>query len=465
MSTRRAKKDGPMRQERYASSDTLSKGLLGNLVAKRCSTIADPAFRKLIYFLQDVSIRGNAPLHPTCNLFAAWPWVSSCAQPETPFQRVTRELIEMSPARLTARSSPKILIKTLPALLERICLDPGISPEQVNALTRSFRGLLEALLQYQSHFTTAWNGKVANTSTRRDIVELLDYALCQRGMVLAEGTYRTGKSFAAQAWCQQHLGEARYVQLSSGTAFTSFFRDLAKSVGVGCSTQKKASEMRVRIEDALLTQHLLLVIDEGDYIWPATTRLSAGPERVNWIMTALVNRGVPVALIGSKNFSRLLQSCERRCPVWGAEQFYGRLRLRKPLPEQLSKDDLWAIAELTMPEADEATVMLLVGHALRSKGYVAAIETAVSRARFFAAQEGRNAVFTDVERVVDETAGDSRTVRSSPAKPSRAVQSPQSPVSSDADELAPALPGGRDALSLSSVPVWTGMFVGARSPG
>ena len=96
----------------------------------------------------------------------------------------------------------------------------------------------------------------------------------------------------------------------------------------------------------------------------------------------------------------VLANLEKRCPVWGSEQFHGRLSWRKQLPDELSTDDLFAIAEMLMPEADRETVMLLAGHALRSKGYVAAMESAVSRARFYAAQEGRNAEFEDVDRIV-----------------------------------------------------------------
>jgi len=226
--------------------------------------------------------------------------------------------------------------------------------------------------------------------------------MSQRGLVLAEGPYRTGKSYSAQAWAQMHLGQSRYVQLSSANDEGAFYRDIARAVGVACSSQMKAAEMRNRIESVLREQHLLLVIDEADFIWPQAVNVKEVPRRVCWILTSLVNNGVPVALIGSRNFSRLMANCEQRCRVWGSEQFHGRLRLRVPLPDKLSEADLFAIARAVVPEADDATRMLIVGHALKSNVPIPAIESIAARARWFASEQSRALSFADVRRAMTE---------------------------------------------------------------
>ena len=46
--------------------------------------------------------------------------------------------------------------------------------------------------------------------------------------------------------------------------------------------------------------------------------------------------------------------------------------------------------------------MLLVGHALKCAAPVAAIEAAISRARYFAKEAGRALAFVDMERVLIE---------------------------------------------------------------
>src|ERR1035438_5011256 len=55
--TRRAEPGTPLRQERWASSEEFERGLLGNLVARRCSALDKPEDRQLVYFLQSRSHR------------------------------------------------------------------------------------------------------------------------------------------------------------------------------------------------------------------------------------------------------------------------------------------------------------------------------------------------------------------------------------------------------------------------
>ena len=175
----------------------------------------------------------------------------------------------------------------------------------------------------------------------------------------------------------------------------------------------KAAEIRQRVEEVLRAQHLLLILDEADYIWPQSVRLKAYPERVNWLMTAAINQGVSVALIGSRNFSRMMEHVERRCPLWGSEQFHGRIKLRRTLPDSLDPDDLAAIAKLLLPESDEPARLMLVSHALRSQGYVAALESGASRAKYFAEQEGQVPSYGHIRRVMEEAG----TLKAKPPAP------------------------------------------------
>ena len=155
--------------------------------------------------------------------------------------------------------------------------------------------------------------------------------------------------------------------------------------------------MRNRVEEVIRRQHLLILVDEADYIWEGTVRIKQAPTRVNWLMTAVVNAGVPLAMVASRNFARMMAHTERRAPNWGSEQFIGRIKLRRALPDDLEETDLFAIAAKLVPEADEPTRTLLVAHAMRSEGYVAALESGAARARFFAGQVGRAVDFEDVE--------------------------------------------------------------------
>jgi len=353
----------------------------------------------LVFFLAELSQRNGFAVHRSCNLFSQWPWdLEGKPSGESAFERVTRELTELWPDRVT--KNVKQAQNEIAAYLPRLCLDARIELE--SAGVKSFAGLIQTLPLYQQRFENAVLPKLAMTEVTATIFEALDYCLMQRGMVLVEGTYRSGKSFSSQAWCQMHLGEARYVQLNSSTDVSAFYREIARAVGVASSLQMKAMEMRARVEDTLRGQQLLLCVDESEWLFPQSSDVRAVPERMSWIMTALGNQGVPVALIGSRNFTRLLHNAEKRCPVWGSEQLHGRIKLRKSLPDSLSESDLFKIACAVMPEASKPMQMLLVGHALKSKGRIAAIEAVASRARFFAARADRHVCFDDVERAMLE---------------------------------------------------------------
>ena len=415
-----------MRQERFASSAGFSKGLLGNLVARRCARVSSRAARELLYFIHELSSREPGLRHPSCTSFPAWPWGNEAANDETAFERIARELCE-------AHGIPAKVAATIPDFLTGLCLNPKVPAD--SAQLAGFPGILAALDSYRRKFEQATASRVAMTATTKTVWGVLDYAMNQPGLVLAEGPYRTGKSYSAQAWAQMHLGQCRYVQLSSAKDEGSFYRDIARACGVACSTQMKAAEMRNRIEAVLREQHLLLIVDESDFIWPQAVNVKQVPDRVCWILTSLINNGVPVALIGSANFSRLMSNCETRCKLWGSTQFYGRLRLRQPLPAKLSESDLFAIARACVPEADDSTHMLLVGHALKSAVPIPAIESCAARARYFASEAGVPFSFEHVERAMIEAgtlqtdydpAG--RIVAVSPAAASSAPRNATRPV-------------------------------------
>jgi hypothetical protein len=64
-----------------------------------------------------------------------------------------------------------------------------------------------------------------------------------------------------------------------------------------------------------------------------------------------------------------------------------------------------------MPEADEATLLLATGNAIRSRGYLGALETVATRSEFFARRNGRSISFDDVESAIAETWGDDDRVK------------------------------------------------------
>ena len=454
-STRKAKPGKPLRQERYASSAALQSGLLGNLVAKRCETVRDPELRRLIYSLQEISWRDVNLPHPACPQFPAWPWESTGASSETPFEIIARELGQSY--GLTQKT-----VKQIPGFLARLCLDPKI--DVAAASLPGFTNIISALQIYREQFCQSIRSHVAATEPACIVWDALNYALAlgRGSIVLVEGNYRIGKSFSAQAWAQQHIGEARYIQLTSSRDDGCFFRDIARCLGVSASTKIKAAEIRAKIEPTLRTRHMLLILDEAQNIWPKALRPKCTPERAEWLMTALVNAGVSIALIGPPDFSRLMLNVQRNVPIFGMEQFLGRVRLRKTLPDTLGRADLESIARLLLPSADVPTVLLLVGHALTCKSPAATLETTASRVKYFAGMKSRSVTFEDAEKAIAENpaTGAKDAFGRGPAGGSPRTRGAGAQSARTGDKTF--VPGGRSKSSLSALATFPGMFAGTR---
>ncbi len=395
--TRTAKKGSPLRQERWASSPAFGEVIRGGLVARRCQTLADPADIEIAWFIQELSLRSTHEFHPTCVSFPAWPWPTD-GKPEKPLARAAREICQNFEV-------PGWNANCIEAALTRFCLDPSyhLSAQQGGPV-------LMAAIQAYKHSVESNPGRpVANTEIQGMVFEALDYCMHQSGIVVIEGTYRSGKTFAAQAWVLQNIGKARYVSLGSAPDDASFYRDIARSLGVAHGRALKAPDIRMQCERVLRSQSLALVLDEAQYLWSQCDRPRSAPERVNWIMTAASNYGVPIALITGRNFYRAQEATQRSCAVWGSEQLHGRIRLRKKLPDALEPPDLMAICKTLLPEADEPTRMLLSGQAMRSRGYLGSLESIASRAKYFADRKLAAVSFEDVEAAIREASGDQET--------------------------------------------------------
>ncbi len=121
----------------------------------------------------------------------------------------------------------------------------------------------------------------------REVFETLDHALTLEDMVMLEGNSCVGKTTAAQERCAAHQGEARLVSLSGISHKAGFFQKLATAIGLAASN-RKATDMQVKVEEFFRRTGLMLIIDEAHYLWPQHQRSHSSPELVDWVNTALV---------------------------------------------------------------------------------------------------------------------------------------------------------------------------------
>lgn len=463
--TRRQSTDGPIRQERYASSPEFEHGLAATLVAKRCTVLDRPEDRELLWFVQLLSHQEGGLKRLAAQLCARFPdriatpamqrlgakpgQVYNAKQveqvraeiPEGAFDYLLKGETDLA-ALVALPDSPRDLLadydgewqkerdaklaevkaasakfpaqyaasrfmdrcqqaaaENLERHLGELCLDPATS--LVDGSPWYFPNLISTLRQYQAEWIEQRRTAVVVTAIGQQVYDALEYARDTRRMVLIDGNARIGKTFAVKAWCEQNPGRARYVQVPSTNDELGFFRAIATALGMSCGGSWKAVQLRSRIEDVLQTGQITLVFDEAHYAFPSSSCRTTIPGRINWIMTALINYGVGVALVTTPQFIKTQKVIEQRTS-WTSEQLTGRIGHYEKLAETLSDADLEAVAKSLLPTGDARCIKALVLYAKSSAKYLAGIETAVARAKFIARRNDREQVtFADVKQTIE----------------------------------------------------------------
>lgn len=492
------------RQDAFASSAAYDRGILGNLLSDRCRKVADRDEIAMLWWLQQISLRDGG-----LDKFAAEFVEANKGKVGTP----TMRKLGMRPDQIYNAEQVRLVRTELPGMrnffplrgecyqvgglgllidedyrrrvlaeegaiaknypdgyraadfvsaclrpqafvdfLRRALIDPA-SPS-LRAGLPVFPQLWEALKDWQQQECAASRDQIVETEVTKKVFEELDFALDSRAFVLIEGRERIGKSEAAKAWCAQRPGRAIYARLESGTDEATLFRSIARAVGTACSYGRKATEMRARIQDALQPAQVMLVLDEAHFLWPQSDRSDrSAPKRVDWLRTALVDFGVPIALISSPQYFE--RSCERfRKAGWNSLQIQGRLAriTTLPEPEQINSSDVIKVVCRVFPAADQATAKRIAGIAIGTVGFLTTIRHLRMRVDFLTSRHPNQSEATHLTAAIAEYL---------PAPPAAGVKSgaeaatSKSPVSRmqpPCSSAAPAMPPRSVApANLSSV--------------
>jgi DNA transposition AAA+ family ATPase len=302
-----------------------------------------------------------------------------------------------------------IFFDEVPNRLTKFCLDPGFSIEQLNIIDSSyqkrtvFRDLHGALIEYMERWERNRLANIVVTAVGKKVLDALDYAEAEKSLVLVEGPYGTGKTFITKAWCEARPGKRRYIQAPSSNDNLDFFRTVAEPIGVSHALSLKAQQMRARINGVLQAGHLTVVIDEAHYLFPQASARVAMPGKINWILTALTNYEVPVALVATPQFTAAQATVEKNTH-WASGQFIGRISRYVKLPDSLDETDLAAIARFHLPNGDAKSIEALVVYAQASKKRIRGIEHGIKAARHVARSAGREQItLDDIKRAMRES--------------------------------------------------------------
>lgn len=409
MPTRRAN-DGELHQHRFFSAVEFveQRPLNGVAVCERASLLEDEQERRLIWYLHRKSIDPGLP-------------------------HFARELIAAYPDRFVCRSDARVL----PRQLAELCLDP-------NAAIRGWRaeciagGLAELIQEFMEREAAQVQEQFAQTSITRLVWGELDRCLDSRRAVLIIGETGIGKSEACRAWCRQHEGQVLHVTLTPVCNRTTFFQAFARALGIAAVLTRTASKLELRVREVLQESGLMVVIEEFHYAFPRCKRPTAPPDLPDWIYSALIDHGVPVALVATPQINRLLRSAED-ATGWNGRQWGRRVRRCVKLPEQPTRDDLVLVAGRLLPEASAAMLKTVVGFAGRLTEQFDALRDLIDEARAEARRNTRTKVVAgDLLVAIQEVEG------------SYAAKAPAPPVKhagrrqAHADEPLPHV-GGLDA--------------------
>jgi hypothetical protein len=487
------------RPDAFASSPDFERGILGNQVAARCQLLSDPEEIAVHWWLQQISWRDGGLNAFATEFLAAF--ADRIGTPSMlkfgmkPGQIYNREQVMAIRSELSCpgdaylyplkgEDAPCTVADFLPdsrrdrtrenarlpesypfAAFRQTC---DLSPAQLAANLQSalvdpacrlrnnlwnFPELWDSLVEYRKREISAARTGFVETAVTTQVWDELDYALDSRNFVLIEGCEGIGKTEAARAWCAQQPGRAVYVRLESGTDEQTLYRSIARRIGTACSYGRKATEMRARIQDALQPGHLMLVIDEAHFLWPMSARAErTAPKRVDWLRTALIDFGVPVALISTPQY--FAKACERfRKGGWNANQIERRLAHTLTLPDELGYDDVFAVARSYFPTADKNRLKRIVAPALILIGYLTTITNLRKRVDYFAGRLPDRPEAELIDKALAEIAPTPAKSAPPPAEalppvskaPAPAMQRPCRPVETAPDRARnqPAVPFSR----------------------
>jgi hypothetical protein len=494
VSTRRADPNAPLSQERYMSSPEFTelRAISGTAVAKRCALLLSPGKRQLLWFIQGMSLaegglrkfarellrmfpeRIDAPafglLHYDVDEFPSKSELASECE-RTALGRVRRDDYSSGPLSIEEFLidlciNPRLGIRLKQGGMETSEIDMDLAKDEFpelddrdfhDANLSYFRDIIDALVEYKRCYEERVRAEFCLTAIGRQIWKQLDDALKTRTMIVLDGLEGRGKTEAVRAWCNCHLGVARFISLDGTSTKTTQFREFARALGVGHGYTRKVSEMQAGVKDVLRASHLMPVIDEAHFFFNQGPRMYTRPEMLDWIDTALCNPPLPVALVTTPQFMKCLERAAGQVD-WNYRQFKRRCKRYCRLPAKNTPEDVEAVARHLLPKADRATIKQILAYEALSKRDLSAVGDVVRESKLLAEQEGAAKVtFEHVKRAIHEVllvsdlpwAEMEKRLRNQkpgrsalPEAPALMPESAQEPAETQERDINPRLSGG-----------------------
>lgn len=279
-------------------------------------------------------------------------------------------------------------IENLDRVLESLCYSDDVNLEKWKPWY--FPQLINSCREIFAREATSEKATFAETTVTHSIFRAAEVAARTRKLSLVLGCTRLGKTFAATKYQKMNSGRFRYVEVPVFAEDKDFFREIARGLGCVNIDRLTASELRMLIQEVLRTGDITLIMDEAQYLLGSSVYPRSIPRRIAWICS-LVNKGVGIVLITIPKFLKTLENLAKNTP-WDPDQFLGRVAETFPLPNELCREDVIAIAKKWLPAKDEKAFELVADLAIATPEFLGAIQSTAQRAIEIARSRGREVV-------------------------------------------------------------------------
>jgi hypothetical protein len=273
-------------------------------------------------------------------------------------------------------------ISSLEKELYRLCVDIDCDLERGPWY---YSGLVNALREYQHN----WKDEKSNvyvTKVGKVVHETLEYTIEAGILSLMTSNASVGQSFAALRWCETNAGRARFCDVPPSNDDASFYRAIARALGLGNYLNYKNVQIRERVEYVLQTSGLCMVLNHAENLWPQKNLREAFPGRLAWLFDQ-VSKGACACMIAGPQFFKQQRTCEKT--GWDSPEFRKKIDHLVRLPDALDVADLTAIAQVMLPEAGQKLQEAVAIYAVGQQRDLAAVEAVSKRADFLARRAGR----------------------------------------------------------------------------
>jgi len=412
--------NAPLSQERYMSSPEYNhlRGVSAMAAATRAAIIPSAEKRKLIWFLQGKSIAGGGLRKVAEELISMYP------------ERLNEDAIQLALHGDNSRNLSGIRHGELSVeeFLVDLCINPllqirfshedgsekaernlvrfnyrEVSDREIKpASLRYFENIIGTLSEYKRRHEKSVKEGFILTAIGRKIWETLDFALSTGTMVLLDGLEGRGKTEAIKAWCELHLGEARFVSLKGINNKTTAFREIAKALGIAGGNGYKSTEMQARIEDVLQRSKLMLVVDEAHFIFNQRQRIYTRPELADWIHSAICNHRIPLALVSTPQFMICMTRAATQVD-WNYRQFRRRVRRYVKLAPKNTPADIECVIRKVLPGAPNSAVKQVLAYVHITRRDLSAVGDVVDEIKALqGCQTLTKVTYEEVTQVIDE---------------------------------------------------------------